>query len=92
MNAFAQLEKAARAAWNSDRSPEEKGARLRQIHGAMVRYLAKYDEGRKRIENDPWGVRTYDRLRGYLVHLAADVQDLSLQCERSTPAVLRKAA
>ncbi|RYG47301.1 hypothetical protein EON79_07730 [bacterium] len=92
MSPIAQLEKAARAAWCSDGSPEEKQAKLREIHGTVERYLVKYDAGRKRVENDPWAVRTYDRLRGYLVHLAADVQDLSLQCERSTPAAIKKAA
>jgi hypothetical protein len=81
-NPLAQFEESARTVWRSDLGGAAKGKRLKEIHSAIVHYIARMDTRRTASGLDPWTARSYDRVRAYLKHLASDVEDLSLQCER----------
>jgi hypothetical protein len=89
MNPILQFEKAARSIWASKKTSEEKRERLCRVHDSIRRHIDRIDAWRQENAIDPWNARAFDRTRSYLVHLAADVHDLELQCERSAPAPKR---
>lgn len=86
MSPIAQFEASARTVWRSKLSPADKSKRLHDVRSAIGKYVARLDERRKSAGLDPWVERSFDRVRSYLVHLASDVESLSLECERSAGA------
>lgn len=86
MSPVVQFEESARTIWRSKMSLPEKGAKLRRVRSAIVQYVGRLDEKRASSASDPWTARSYDRVRNYLVHLASDVENLSLECERNPKA------
>ena len=85
MSPVAHFEESARTVWRSDLELVEKRRRLKGIRSAIVHYIERLDAKRAESAEDPWRVRSFDRVRGYLTHLAADVQELALDCERALP-------
>lgn len=80
MSPVAQFEESARTAWRSDLSFSEKGKRLKAIRAAVLHYVGRLDG---MAGGDRWDARTVDRTRSYLKALAADLEELSLECERA---------
>lgn len=80
MNPVAQFEESVRTAWRSNLSAGEKAKRLKSIRAAILHYLVRIGGA---SEGDAWAIRSLDRARSYLKHLAADVEELALECERT---------
>lgn len=85
MSPIAQFEESARTLWRSDLECQEKRRRLKAIRAGILRYVERLDDGQLASDADPWRARSFDRVRSYLTHLAADVEDLALTCERAAP-------
>lgn len=69
--------------WRSDLASDEKRERLMSVRKAVAHYIERLDRKRTENANDLWRVRAFDRVRSYLTQLAADVEELALECERS---------
>lgn len=82
MNPVIQFEESARTIWRSDLSSEEKCRRLKGVRSAVLHYVDRLELKRAENSTDSWRIRSFDRMRNYLLHLAADVEELALECER----------